>query len=191
MAILTARFKIDKLKFDVPSYRKALEEDLHDAMLKIAVVWIRTALHSVEGSFPVVTGMARASFANLVEYLRSQGKRIAFNLLDDVQYDRVIPFKKSVTEGRRQSKKDNFIVVFRNQYGPFKYTFDWWTSVEHFLYNETHEDAQARFNLIHPTPWKVAEQANEAAQKYLPTALRQIRKLKDYVGKESFEWEIK
>jgi hypothetical protein len=186
---ISAKFTFEGLVFKSKEYRLALEDALYAAMLKVAVVWVRTALHSVDDTFPVVTGMARGSFINLVMFLRGEGKQIGFDSLQGIQFDKVIPGKKSVTMGRRQSKQSNFIVVLRNQYGAYRYRFDWWTNVEHFMRNETDPDAKARFHLIHPTPWHVMQKSFDAAEKYLPVALRQMPKIIDYV--DTFTWEVK
>lgn len=188
---ISAKLSVEGFKLDASKYRKTLDDALYNAMLKVAVVWVRTALHSVDGTFPVITGMARASFSNLVEYLRNpprgDGKRIAFNQLEGVQFDRVTS-SKNITAGKQLSKKSNFIVTLKNQYGPFKYTFEWWTSVEHFLVNEVDPDAKQRFHLIHDTPWRVMEQAFAAAEAYTPVALRQVPHIYDYLDK--YNWEV-
>ena len=179
-SILRSSISFYKLEFDVVTHRKDVEEDLHNAMVKIITVWTRAALKAVDGSFPVKTGMAKASFSALVEFLRSEGKRVAFDF-SSVDYDAVVIGKKSRGMGAAQSKKSNFIVVLRNQYGPFRFTFDWWTEVEHFIRNETDPEAKRLFKLIHQTPWNVIPQANDAAKKYLPVALKQVRSLKKYL----------
>lgn len=178
--MLRSEFKVDRLVFKKTLFRKALDEALYDAVLKIAVVWLRTALHSVDGTFPVKTGMAKASFQALARFLQEEGKRVAFDIIG-VDYSQVKAGKKSISEGKRQSKKDKFVVVLRNQYGPFQYSFDWWTNIAHFIQNESNE-APARLHLIHKTPWWTIDQATTAAREYLPIAFKQLPKLKDYVS---------
>jgi hypothetical protein len=179
--MMHASCSLKGLKFKPKEARADAEADLYDAMVKTAVVWFRKATQPTmnpDDGFPVVTGMAKASFTRLHEFLKDEGKRVAFSI-DGVQYEKVIPGVKSRTQGVAQSKKDNFIVVMRNQYGPFKLIFDWWTDVKHFIVNETSLTAKEEFNLAHDTPWNIIEEANTAAQAYLPTALKQIRLLKD------------
>lgn len=172
------------LKFDPKTARAQVDDDLYEAMLKVAVVWFRKATQptmSPDDGFPVVTGMAKASFSSLHKFLVNEGKRVAFSI-DNIQYEKTIIGAKSRGQGVAQSKKDKFIVVMRNQYGPFKLLFDWWTNVQHFIINETSFTAKEKFNLKHDTPWNIIEEANAAAAAYLPTALKQVRPLKDHLA---------
>lgn len=178
--MMHASCKLRGLKFTPKEARADAEQALYDAMVKAVVVWFRKATNPTmnpDDGFPVVTGMAKASFTSLFKFLKDEeGKRVAFSI-DGIKYEKVIPGIKSRTQGVAQSKKDNFILVFKNQYGPFKIAFDWWTNVRHFIVNETDPNARDKYNLIHDTPWNIIEEANAAAQAYLPIALKQVKLL--------------
>ena len=176
--MLNAKFRTDGFKFPTKEGRLKYEEELTKIARNAARVWLRAALHAVDGTFPVKSGMARASFTSLADYLNSlPGNKVAFDKSAGIDYMAVIPGVKDITQGRLQSKLSKFITILRNQYGAFRYTFNWWTNVEHFIRNETDPNAKAIFHLIHDTPWNVLSTASDAVSEYLPKAIENSHKI--------------
>jgi len=150
------------------------------------VVWARTAISVVQpgNTFPVKTGMAAGSLVPLFDFLRASGKRIQdfrSKVLSqiDVEYAARLLHKKSYPKGVSMGKQSGFVTRLRNKYGPFRYTFSWYTEVPHFILNDQ-SAAPPELHLKHRTPWNVTKIANLAAQRYFKKALRQLPKLKDY-----------
>lgn len=64
----TATFR--KFKFDGKGFRREYSEQLYQLFIDACQAWVEAVLTAVNGSFPVWTGMAKASLVPLAEYLQ-------------------------------------------------------------------------------------------------------------------------
>jgi hypothetical protein len=185
--MLQATGYLRKIKFRKKEYRQALDDSIRKIFLTAMRHWLDAVTHAVNNDFPVQSGMAKASLSALAEYLNSSevksigfGKGIAFSIDHDPK--KVIPGKKSRGLGRALSKKNNFLVEYKNQYGTFYWKFDWWTNVEHFIQNDQYKQSE-ELHLINPTPWNSIPAGNIAFQEYLTKNMnRNFPRIQDYIG---------
>ena len=61
--------EVGRFRFKKKEYRADFRKELEGIMLRGMIKWVRAAIHAVDGTFPVQTGMAKGSFTNLVEYI--------------------------------------------------------------------------------------------------------------------------
>jgi len=81
---------------------------------------------------------------------------------------------KTPEAGAALSKRDNFITILSNPYGPHQARFEWWTEIPHFVFNELNR-APAKLNLIHTTPWHALDAADLAMAEYLTNRLNRLK----------------
>jgi len=123
-----------KLVFEEVRFRKDLEQEIITILLEAAQLFFIEMINRV----PVQTGMARASATSLAQWLSKMGKPVI------LQIDRKrfgpwadMRFALGPLSGMQEPPgRYGYIITSKNQYGIYRYVFDWWTLVEHWQYLE-------------------------------------------------------
>jgi len=152
--MLYTKVKFHKIKLDLKKFRKSLDAKV----LKLFVGAIKEFVLNTYPHVPVQTGMARSSLLPLAKVVNV-----------------VVPINPQITTpwatrrlalgpllGKQGSNIKDFIIINRNQYGPYLYTFSWYTNVEHwgFLESESHPRVAS-------APWYAVAKGTEAMKRYL------------------------
>lgn len=175
-----------KIKFKQKEHRRDLEITIRKIMLTGMAKWLRAVLNAVppaggRSGFPVHTGMAKGALEELANYLNDRsaegdGRGVAFNI-NPLVTDWT---GKNPAAGAALSKRNHFLIEYRNQYGTFYYKFDWWTHVEHFVQNDQFE-ADPALSLIRPTPWNTIPAGRAALEEYINSRVIKLPKIQDYL----------
>ncbi len=165
--MLRNRSKFKNIHFEERGFRRDLERSIVSLMHGSMREWLRGALTQNDpGYFPVWSGMAKSSFLPLAEYL---------GLDFSVTPKERAPDRRS--EGRAMGRQGDFLTIARNQYGAYKYQFNWETEVPHFIFLEMNPHP-----FVRSAPWHSMRAGNRAAQAYLDAnTLRRIPQIMDYV----------
>jgi hypothetical protein len=184
--MLQAQAHFKKIVFKKKEHRMAMEAAIRKVMLTGMAIWLRAVLNAVppvdgHTGFPVYTGMAKGSLEALANYLNARasegdGRGVAFGISPRVTHITGM----NPAAGAAKSKKSNFLIEYRNQYGTFYYKFDWWTNVEHFIQNDS-TAAPTGVNLIRPTPWNTMLAGRVALEDYLRTRAPKLPRISDYL----------
>lgn len=167
--MLKTQYKFNKIEFDVKKFRKDLDFHIFELLKGAIQAFVNTMYPKV----PVYTGMARASIGPLADVVNIQ-----------------IPISPKVTGpwattrlllgpsmGAQGTTLKDYVEVRRNQYGPFRYDFTWFTGVPHwqFLEEETHPKVKS-------APWWAITRGNEAMEKYINLNVEKILpEMDDYI----------
>lgn len=161
--MLSNRATFKAFLFDEKRFRKDLKDALYQLFIDACQAWVDAVLHSVEGSFPVWTGMSKASLVPLGEYLQVESLK-PFSLDLDIDphpdsgYDQLRG--KTIAAGLSAN-------VFKiSQLGakdyPTGFNFNFTTLVPHYEINES-----SVVPWVKTSPWYTFEAGSRAFEQFI------------------------
>jgi len=173
--LLVFKLQLGALKWDRINYTKTLDRRLGQIIRQAAREWLKTVIKSIEGSFPVETGMAAGSLIPMARKLR-----VAFSVRPTRKpyYSKLEGGVQSLQAGMRE--QNFYLRDDKTNPMSFIYEFEWTSTVVHYTINESYPIPFVKSE----TPWHTRRAGDAAAeayiQKWIDRAFPELEKFVDF-----------
>jgi hypothetical protein len=153
--MISGHVTIKKVRMD-PGWSQELAQGMARLAMEAARVWLATIINHSSKTFPVQTGMAKASLRPLARYL---GMSVSITPTRK-------PYKgHSIPLGEALGGSSPFHKAIPEAGGTVSVSFDWPIGVDHFYWNDFFPHNYGPDKLS--TPWQFIKDANKAYEEYV------------------------
>lgn len=157
----TATFR--KFRFDGKGFRREYRDQLYQLFIDACQAWVEAVLTAVNGSFPVWTGMAKASLVPLAEYLQVESMEpfsLDLSITPHPDSDWHQQHGQNITAGLAANKFK--ITQLGSKDNPTGFNFYYTNLVPHYELNESNAIAT-----VPSSPWYTFPAGQAAFEEYI------------------------